>query len=452
MKNRKHDIERYLKGELSPAEMHALEKEALNDPFLAEALEGIEHAGADNFLFDLHKLNKSVHYRARSRERKNKTVKMWGWTLGIAASVLLIAVSGFLVISLLKNQKKDTLAMKEQPKPLPETSNSRDSIATELEQEAAKPLSEPRQEPSSPSLKTQPADATRANTPSGDQKAGDENEIISEKEPVISNEQAIGERKDEISSKESAVSEIAQNPAVFPAEDATDKGDTEKKSKRNARIASGTPAPSAAQRSLSTVKVLNGQVRSAQDGSALPGVNVLIKGTNLGTVTDGQGNYYLSIPADQTEIVFSSIGFESAEIPVGEKSLVNVSLTEDASQLSEVVVTGSGVDSAPGDAAPFTFAEPKGGRNQFKNYLSNALQYPQEAIQHQAEGKVTIRFTVEPDGKLTDFEIIKGIGYGCEEEIIRLVKEGPTWNPTTKDNQPVTDQVRVRFRFELPKK
>ncbi|MEO5601836.1 MAG: TonB family protein [Cyclobacteriaceae bacterium] len=448
MKNRKHDIERYLRGELSPAEMHALEKEALNDPFLAEALEGIEHAGADNFLFDLHALNKSVHYRARSRERKNKTVKMWGWTLGIAASVLLIAVSGFLVISLLKNQRKDTLAMKEEPNPLPATSNSKDSIATELEQAAAKPLPEPRQEPSSPSLKTQPADATRANTRSGDEKAEDEKEIISEKEPVLSNAKAIGETKDENASRESTASEIAQNPAVFPAEDVIDKGD--KKSKRNAGISSGTPAPTAAQRSISTLKVLNGQVRSAHDGSALPGVNVLIKGTNLGTVTDGQGYYYLSIPADQTEIVFTSIGFESAEMPVGEKSLVNVSLTEDAFQLSEVVVTGSGVDSAPGEAAPFTFAEPRGGRSQFKNYLSNELQYPQEAIQHQAEGKVTIRFTVEPDGKLTDFAIIKGIGYGCEEEIIRLVKEGPTWKPSTKDNQPVTDQVRVRFRFELP--
>ncbi len=450
MKNRKHDIERYLRGELSPAEMHALEREALSDPFLAEALEGIEHAGADNFLFDLHKLNKSVHYRARSRERKNKTVKMWGWTLGIAASVLLIAVSGFLVISLLKNQRKDTLAMKEQPNPLPETSSAKDILATDLEQEAAKPLPEPRKEPSSPSLKTQPADATKSNTLSGNEKSVEEKEIISEREPVLSNDQAIVETKDESPSRESAVSEIAQNPAVFPAEDVIDKGD--KKSKRNAGISSGTPAPSAAQRSISTRKVLNGQVRSAHDGSALPGVNVLIKGTNLGTVTDVQGNYYLSIPADQTEIVFSSIGFESAEMPVGEKSLVNVSLAEDASQLSEVVVTGSGVDSAPGEAAPFTFAEPRGGRSQFKNYLLNELQYPQEAIQHQAEGKVTIRFTVEPDGRLTDFETIKGIGYGCEEEIIRLVKEGPTWKPSTKDNQPVTDQVRVRFRFELPKK
>ena len=58
MRNRKSDIEKYLRGELSPAEMHALEKEALKDPFLAEALEGVEQTGADNFLYDLHGINR----------------------------------------------------------------------------------------------------------------------------------------------------------------------------------------------------------------------------------------------------------------------------------------------------------------------------------------------------------------------------------------------------------
>src|SRR5687768_17553486 len=105
MRNRKSDIEKYLRGELSPAEMHALEKEALNDPFLAEALEGVEQTGTDNFLYDLHRINRSVHDRSRRRSTKNnKTIRMWGWTSAIAATVLLVAVSGFLVINILKDQ------------------------------------------------------------------------------------------------------------------------------------------------------------------------------------------------------------------------------------------------------------------------------------------------------------------------------------------------------------
>src|SRR5687768_6711387 len=112
MRSRKHDIEKYLRGELSPSEMHALEKEALSDPFLAEALEGIEHTGTDNFLYDLHKLNRSVHDRTRRKSRKNsKTIRMWGWTSAVAATILLVIVSGFLVVQILKDQQAQEQAM-----------------------------------------------------------------------------------------------------------------------------------------------------------------------------------------------------------------------------------------------------------------------------------------------------------------------------------------------------
>src|SRR5690606_35382748 len=105
MRNRKHDIERYLRGELSSAEMHALEKEALNDPFLAEALEGVEQTGADNFLYDLHELNRSMHDRMRRKGRKNgKVIRLWGWTAAVAATLLLLIVSGFIAVTLLRDQ------------------------------------------------------------------------------------------------------------------------------------------------------------------------------------------------------------------------------------------------------------------------------------------------------------------------------------------------------------
>jgi hypothetical protein len=47
---------------------------------------------------------------------------------------------------------------------------------------------------------------------------------------------------------------------------------------------------------------------------------------------------------------------------------------------------------------------------------------------------------------------LKGIGYGCDEEVIRLIKEGPRWVPTRKNKEPVRDKVKVRLRFALPKK
>ncbi|MDZ7934267.1 MAG: TonB-dependent receptor, partial [Emticicia sp.] len=84
---------------------------------------------------------------------------------------------------------------------------------------------------------------------------------------------------------------------------------------------------------------ITGKVTS-EKGEALPGVNVLVKGTKRGVSTDGDGNY--KINADKGEVLqFSFIGYQNNEITVGESNVINVSLKESASQLSEVVVIGS---------------------------------------------------------------------------------------------------------------
>ena len=64
MTKRQHDIERYLRGEMTAAEMHALEKEALADPFLADALDGASEVGPQNFVFDLRHIQSSIASRA----------------------------------------------------------------------------------------------------------------------------------------------------------------------------------------------------------------------------------------------------------------------------------------------------------------------------------------------------------------------------------------------------
>lgn len=86
---------------------------------------------------------------------------------------------------------------------------------------------------------------------------------------------------------------------------------------------------------------VSGRVTSSEDGSALPGVTVQVRGANRGTNTDAQGNYQLSVPANGT-LVFSFIGYTSQTIAVNNRSTVNVSLAGDAQQLSEVVVIGYG--------------------------------------------------------------------------------------------------------------
>lgn len=91
-------------------------------------------------------------------------------------------------------------------------------------------------------------------------------------------------------------------------------------------------------------RVITGRVTSADDGSALPGVNVVVKGTTNGTVTDSDGKYSLSIPSSNAALIYSFIGLKTTEVVVGERTVVDVQLGLDVTQLSEVVVTAQGVE------------------------------------------------------------------------------------------------------------
>lgn len=91
-------------------------------------------------------------------------------------------------------------------------------------------------------------------------------------------------------------------------------------------------------------RIVSGRITSSEDGSALPGVNILVKGTTTGTVTDGNGTYRLSIPAGDVTLVMSFIGLVSQEVSVGDRTTIDVQMTSDVQQLSEVVVTAVGIE------------------------------------------------------------------------------------------------------------
>ena len=88
---------------------------------------------------------------------------------------------------------------------------------------------------------------------------------------------------------------------------------------------------------------VTGKITSAEDGSGLPGVTVRVKSTNQGTQTDASGNYSISLPNGSTKLQFSFIGMISEEVAVGNQSVINVKMSTDIRQLSEIVVTGVGV-------------------------------------------------------------------------------------------------------------
>jgi TonB-linked SusC/RagA family outer membrane protein len=90
-------------------------------------------------------------------------------------------------------------------------------------------------------------------------------------------------------------------------------------------------------------RTVTGKVTSIEDGSALPGVNVVVKGTTNGTVTDVEGRYSIQVGGSDATLVFSFIGLKSEEVIVGERSTVDLQMATDVQQLSEVVVTGQNI-------------------------------------------------------------------------------------------------------------
>ncbi|MEQ9437897.1 MAG: TonB-dependent receptor [Cyclobacteriaceae bacterium] len=88
--------------------------------------------------------------------------------------------------------------------------------------------------------------------------------------------------------------------------------------------------------------VVEGTVTVQEDGEGLPGVNILVKGSSMGTITDVEGKYSINVPDENDTLVFSSIGYLTQEVAVNGRTIVNVTLTEDVHSLEEVVVVGYG--------------------------------------------------------------------------------------------------------------
>ncbi|MCE7064981.1 SusC/RagA family TonB-linked outer membrane protein [Dyadobacter sp. CY326] len=95
---------------------------------------------------------------------------------------------------------------------------------------------------------------------------------------------------------------------------------------------------------LAQNRTVTGKVTDESTGEALPGVNILVKGTQLGTASDTEGTFKLEVPTGSATLVLSFIGFATIEVPVGNARNIDVAMQPDSRQLSEVVVTALGVE------------------------------------------------------------------------------------------------------------
>jgi protein TonB len=90
-----------------------------------------------------------------------------------------------------------------------------------------------------------------------------------------------------------------------------------------------------------------------------------------------------------------------------------------------------------------------GGEKALFEFIQREMRYPREAVQNEVQGTVYVRFVVDTDGSLSQATVVRGIGFGCDEEALRIVRKMPAWIPGILNGQavPVYSSLAVDFRL-----
>ena len=100
-------------------------------------------------------------------------------------------------------------------------------------------------------------------------------------------------------------------------------------------------------------------------------------------------------------------------------------------------------------ATPEVYPEFPGGVEALYKYIAENIRYPQEAKDIHTEGRVVVRFVVMEDGSIADVEVLRGIGGGCDEEAVRVVKTMPKWKAAVDGGKPVKAHYVLPINFVL---
>lgn len=144
------------------------------------------------------------------------------------------------------------------------------------------------------------------------------------------------------------------------------------------------------------------------------------------------------------------------EVEILEEVVVNfdVEISTDT-KLEEIVLAAPSVDDDQLERADEIFivveesAVPKGGMPAFYKMASENLRYPAQARRMNVEGKVFIEFVVDKEGKIGSIVVVKGIGAGCDEEAIRILKLSPDWQPAKQRGKAVKQRIVLPIFFKL---
>jgi TonB family protein len=194
-----------------------------------------------------------------------------------------------------------------------------------------------------------------------------------------------------------------------------------------------------------------------EDRGALAGTRVTIKGTNTGTTTDQTGAYRLERVPPGSTLVFSSDGLGTREFTVGPAGkgrqgalALDVQLTPGGDAATDKTASAA-LAAQAGTVYEVVEEMPEfaGGIEGLSKYLGDNIAYPKEALASKVTGTVFMSFIVNADGSVSDVQVLKGIGGGCNEEALRVVQNMPDWQAGKQSGQAVAVRYSLPIRFKL---
>jgi carboxypeptidase-like protein len=441
------DIQKYLEGKLSASEMHALEKAALDDSFLSDAIDGMQNSlqerGPESIKNEVTELNESLHNKIKKKEKVIALPQNRIWQRIAAAVVILVGSSVLIYNYVIKdaennkaiaikkvNGKADSAFIKNNS--LPATSKNDSPGSDDLAATEKKESKE--QSESKPKLHFFRRPATL-------KKASLREKVISlSKEKEIDKTASLG---------------IAKNEAAKRKTDTLNTDSLKKQLAANSQPENSLQGKAAGLSVQDSRQANNSFVQGIvidNNKNPVAGATVMAKNKKNATSTDAKG--FFKLKADNrepmTNVVVNSLGFESTNVFLDNKndSAILIQLQPSTRSLNEVVVVGysakkEGDDnedetaSSPKKEKEISFkAEPSVGWHAFNDYINENKKIT--TVDSTIKGKEILSFVVDTANKLSSFKIKKTLSPAHDAEAIRLLKQGPAWKLLKRKKAKVT--------------
>ena len=442
------DIERYHKGQLSPEEMHRLEKAALDDPFLADALEGYTTPGV-NISADMAEL----HRRLAERTSETKVIPITPVVkrklpyLRIAAMIVVLAGAAYLITQVTLNKKNDEIVsadpVKEKNQPSIDSGKqvSAEKIADPTSGGIGSITKEDNKDKQAAQVTVGPASPKGRKLSPVEQGKTADRDIINTETAAVPEELKVIGRQDNVVSEKDKTKEVNTGVPARTFDDVA-KARQETSGGKDLSMKKATNNASRNQAMLT----FRGRVTD-RSNYGVPFANVTNIEDNAGTYTDASGYFNFRSPDTALKVQVRSIGFENKITELRNSVPTNqVVLNEDRSG-NEIVISNQRPNTearANRNNRTFEEPEPADGWSNYDAYLANNLVPPDDyETKRVANAFVEVSFEVDIHGEPVNFRVERSLCNKCDQEAIRLVREGPKW----KRNANKSGRTTVTINF-----